>query len=82
MLPLIGTLSATITAIAEVSIHGDLYADAELEPQPAPGQLRLAGSRTRVRIPLHACESGRFPAANDRVEIELLMGQVTRIRVL
>ncbi len=82
MLPLIGTFAARVVGVTPVSIHGDLYADAELEPLPAVGQLRLSGSRVRVRIPQHACDNGRFPAAEERVEIELLMGQVTKVRLL
>jgi N-formylglutamate amidohydrolase len=81
-LPLIGTVHARVVDAAEVSIHGDRYIDALVEPEPALGAPALAGSTVRVRIAAHACRGGRVPVAGDRIRAEMLMGQVTAVEVV
>lgn len=65
MLPLVGTIEATVTAVAAVIIHGDRYLDVAIEAD---------GRRTALRVPQHACP--RLPEPGDRVRLKLLLGQV------
>jgi hypothetical protein len=71
MLPLVGHLEATITAIAPVIIHGDRYLDLAIDAN---------GERSAVRVPLHALP--RHPAVGDRVRLKLLLGQVYAVEFL
>ena len=81
-LPLIGSINARVVEAAEVSIHGDQYIDAVIEPEPALGAPSLAGSTIRIRIARHVCQGGRAPQAGDRIRAELLMGQITAVEVI
>ena len=81
-LPFIGSVTARVVDASDVSIHGDVYTDATLEPEAALGAPTLGGATVRVRIAAFTCEGGRRPREGDRVRVELLMGQVTRVEVL
>jgi hypothetical protein len=71
MLPLVGHVDATITALAPVVLHGDRYLDLAIEAD---------GRRAAVRVPLH-CFS-RHPNVGDRVRLRSLLGQVDGVEFL
>ncbi len=70
-LPLVGTVEATVTAIAPVSIHGDRYLDCAL---------LIDAERIAVRVPLHSF--GRHPNIGDRVRLKILLGQIDAVEFL
>ncbi len=87
MLPLAGSISGRVLRVAGVSIHGDIYFDVLIEPdagsvpglpEAAPGKVAAIS----VRVPRHALEGGHPPDEGQRVEVQMLMQQATRVRVV
>jgi len=70
-LPLVGSVEAIVTAVADALIHGDRYHD-----------LALATDRGRVAVRVAAHAAPRRPAAGDRVRVHLVLGQVDRLEFL
>lgn len=71
MLPLVGHLEASVTAIAPVIIHGDRYLDLAIE---------AGGKRSAIRVAMHALP--RMPVVGDRIRIKVLLGQVDAVEFL
>ena len=87
MLPLAGSISGRVLRVAGVSIHGDVYFDLLLEPdagsvpglpEAQPGKVAAIS----LRVPRHALEGGHPPEEGERVEVQMLMQQATRVRVV
>jgi hypothetical protein len=78
MLPLIGTVQAVVLSVTPVSIHGDTYIDLLVQTREQAG----TASGSRFRVPTHALADGREPAPGSVVELQLLMQQVTALRIL
>ena len=78
MLPMIGQVCGRVFDVSPVSIHGDEYFDVLVQ---TAAQEEL-GQGTRFRVPRHALADGLPPARGNRVELVLLMQQVTSLRVV
>lgn len=77
-LPIAGTTIVTIATASPVSIHGDLYLDLQVTVEGDE-------SPTMLRVPAHTMPAGsdgarRVPAAGDRLELQILLGQVDAVR--
>jgi hypothetical protein len=70
MLPIVGNIDATITALQPVVIHGDRYVDLALAHE---------GGRDLVRVAMHLFP--RHPEIGDRVRLRLLLGQVDGVEL-
>ena len=71
MLPLVGTIDATVAHVSPVSIHGDRYLDVVVDHE---------NGRDVARVPLH-CFS-RHPDIGTRVRLKILLGQVDAVELL
>ncbi len=75
---MIGQVCGRVFDVSPVLIHGDEYFDVLVQ---TPAQEEL-GQGTRFRVPRHALADGLPPARGGRVELTLLMQQVTLLRAL
>jgi hypothetical protein len=78
MLPIAGTVIVTVATATPVSIHGDLYLDLQVNVDGA-------SDPTMLRVPAHTMPPGddgtrRVPAAGDRLQLQVLLGQVDSVR--
>ena len=80
MLPIAGTVIVTVATATPVSIHGDIYLDLQVTIDGESGA-------TMLRVPAHTmppADDGtrRLPAAGDRLQLQVLLGQVDSVRLL
>ena len=77
-LPIAGVVQVEVVRAMPVAIHGDLYLDLECRPDGAAGIEAL-------RIPAHLMPrepdaKAVVPQAGDRLELNILLGQVDSVR--
>lgn len=84
-LPMIGTFEGTVVGVAPASIHGDVYFDVLVFPNP-PGtglpenEDELRAGSAHARLPAHVCSGlgpDRAPRPGMRLRLTMLMGQVS-----
>ena len=67
--PPFGSWNVLVRAARVYSIHGDLYYELHVNPDPSPAEIVV------LRVPEHVLKP--MPQAGQRISVTFLMGQVT-----